>query len=111
MCVPTIKITLQLFTCEFTLCLFLWGCQDLKYKILIKNKKLKPQIKAEDASGTEAEESVDEGEEDDEEDEEDEDLQTKEKFWSPRKAGSKKEVSQGKISLKTHINIFMRTKT
>ncbi|KAG7231121.1 hypothetical protein INR49_027161, partial [Caranx melampygus] len=63
---------------------------DLKYKILIKNKKLKPQVKAEEASGTEAEESVDEGEED-EEDEEDEDLQTKVKFWSPSKAGSKKE--------------------
>ncbi|KAM4573045.1 1-phosphatidylinositol 4,5-bisphosphate phosphodiesterase zeta-1-like [Odontesthes bonariensis] len=67
-------------------------CQDLKYKILIKNKKLKPQIKTEDAAG--AEESADEGgddyDDDDEEDEEDEDNQTKAKFWSPRKAGSKK---------------------
>ncbi|KAM7414826.1 hypothetical protein PAMA_019582 [Pampus argenteus] len=59
---------------------------DLKYKILIKNKKLRPQIKAEDTAG--AEESGDEDE--DEEDEEDEDHQTKAKFWSPRKAGSKK---------------------
>ncbi|KAM9352195.1 1-phosphatidylinositol 4,5-bisphosphate phosphodiesterase zeta-1-like [Symphorus nematophorus] len=59
-------------------------CQDLKYKILIKNKKLRPQVK------TEAEESVDEGEDDEEEDdEEDEYQQTKAKFWSPRKAGSK----------------------
>ncbi|XP_031138672.1 1-phosphatidylinositol 4,5-bisphosphate phosphodiesterase zeta-1-like isoform X2 [Sander lucioperca] len=64
---------------------------DLKYKILIKNKKLKPPIKTEDAAGTQAEESVDEGEEeeDDDDDEEDEDQQTKAKFWSPRKAGSK----------------------
>ena len=70
----------------FVLC----GCQDLKYKILIKNKKLKPQVK------TETEESVDEGEDDDEEedDEEDEDQQSKAKFWSPRKAGSKTKVSQ-----------------
>lgn len=75
---------------------YLLECQDLKYKILIKNKKLKPQIKAEDASGTEAEESIDEGEDDDDDDEEDEDLQSKAKFWSPKKAGPKKEVSQGK---------------
>lgn len=66
---------------------FSWGCQDLKYKILIKNKKLKPK--------TEAEESVDEGEDDEEEDdEEEEDQQPKAKFWSPRKAGSKMKVSQ-----------------
>ncbi|XP_006782669.1 1-phosphatidylinositol 4,5-bisphosphate phosphodiesterase zeta-1-like isoform X1 [Neolamprologus brichardi] len=61
-------------------------CQDLKYKILIKNKKLKHQIKTEDAA--EGEESANEGEE--EEEEEEEDHQTKAKFWSPRKAGSKK---------------------
>lgn len=66
-------------------------CQDLKYKILIKNKKLKRQIETEDAA--EGEESANEGEE--EEDEEEEDHQTKAKFWSPRKAGSKKKVSQG----------------
>ncbi|KAM7396921.1 hypothetical protein PAMP_019926 [Pampus punctatissimus] len=64
---------------------------DLKYKILIKNKKLRPQIKAEDAAG--AEESGDEDEEEEEEeDEEDEDHQTKAKFWSPRKAGSRKKA-------------------
>lgn len=74
----------------------------MKYKILIKNKKLKPQGKAEEASGTEAEESVDEGEEDEEDEEEDEDLPSKVKFWSPSKAGSKKEVSEGENSLK-HI--------
>jgi len=82
------------FTREFIL--NVWECQDLKYKILIKNKKLKPQIETEDAAG--AEESADEGGDDyddDEEDEEDEDNQTKAKFWSPRKAGSKKKVSQG----------------
>lgn len=67
--------------------MFLWGCQDLKNKILIKNKKLKPK--------TETEESVDEGEEEDDDDEEEEeDHQTKAKFWSPRKAGSKSKVSQ-----------------
>uniref|UniRef100_A0A3P9KUI0 Phosphoinositide phospholipase C n=1 Tax=Oryzias latipes TaxID=8090 RepID=A0A3P9KUI0_ORYLA len=63
---------------------------DLKCKILIKNKKKKPRIKTEQAT----EESADEGEEDydDLEDEEDdEDHQTKTKFWSPRKAGPKKE--------------------
>nr|XP_046249412.1 1-phosphatidylinositol 4,5-bisphosphate phosphodiesterase zeta-1-like isoform X1 [Scatophagus argus]XP_046249413.1 1-phosphatidylinositol 4,5-bisphosphate phosphodiesterase zeta-1-like isoform X1 [Scatophagus argus] len=56
---------------------------DLKYKILIKNKKLRLK--------TEAEESVDEGEEEEDEDEEEEeeDHQTKAKFWSPRKSGSK----------------------
>ncbi|XP_078023926.1 1-phosphatidylinositol 4,5-bisphosphate phosphodiesterase zeta-1-like [Epinephelus lanceolatus] len=64
---------------------------DLKYKILIKNKKLKPDIKTEGAAGTETEESVDEGE-DEEEDEEDEDEQTRAKFWSPRKAGPKMKV-------------------
>ncbi|XP_034540927.1 1-phosphatidylinositol 4,5-bisphosphate phosphodiesterase zeta-1-like isoform X1 [Notolabrus celidotus] len=58
---------------------------DLQYKILIKNKKLK--IKTE---GTEAEESVNEGEDEEEDEEEDdEDHQTKAKFWSPRKAGPK----------------------
>lgn len=72
--------------------MYLWGCQDLKYKILIKNKKIKPPIKTEDAAGTQAEESVDEGEDDEEDDEEDEDQQTKAKFWS--KAGSKTKVSQ-----------------
>lgn len=73
-----------------------WGgaCQDLKYKVLIKNKKRKPQIKTEEAAGTEVEESVDEGEDDEEEVEEDEDRQTKVKFWSPRKAEPKEKVSQ-----------------
>ncbi|XP_041651243.1 1-phosphatidylinositol 4,5-bisphosphate phosphodiesterase zeta-1-like [Cheilinus undulatus] len=60
---------------------------DLKYKILIKNKKLK--FRREDAAGTEAEESVDEGEDEEEDEEEDEDHQTQAKFWSPRKAGPK----------------------
>ncbi|KAI3371179.1 hypothetical protein L3Q82_023810, partial [Scortum barcoo] len=45
---------------------------DLRYKILIKNKKLNPEIKTEDAAGTEAEESVDEDEDDDEDEEEEE---------------------------------------
>lgn len=63
------------------------------YKILIKNKKLKPDIKTEGAAGTETEESVDEGE-DEEEEEEDEDEQTRAKFWSPRKAGPKMKVSE-----------------
>ncbi|XP_047247121.1 1-phosphatidylinositol 4,5-bisphosphate phosphodiesterase zeta-1-like isoform X1 [Girardinichthys multiradiatus] len=72
---------------------------DLKYKILIKNKKLRSQIKADNK--TEAEESADEGEDGDEdeeydEDEEDEDEghQSKAKFWSPRKAGSKKKMKK-----------------
>uniref|UniRef100_A0A8C4HCZ0 Phosphoinositide phospholipase C n=1 Tax=Dicentrarchus labrax TaxID=13489 RepID=A0A8C4HCZ0_DICLA len=56
---------------------------DLKYKILIKNKKLKPQIR------TEAERSVDEDEDEEEDIEEEEDHQTKSKFWFLRKAGSK----------------------
>ncbi|KAM9855093.1 1-phosphatidylinositol 4,5-bisphosphate phosphodiesterase zeta-1-like [Aulostomus maculatus] len=61
---------------------------DLKYKILIKNKKLRPDIKTKGAAGTEAEDSGDEGDDDDEdEDEEDED-QAKAKF--SRKAGLKK---------------------
>lgn len=62
-------------------------CQDLKEKILIKNKKLKAR--------SEAEESVDEGEEeDDDEEEEEEEQQSILKFWSPRKSGSKKKVSE-----------------
>ncbi|CAJ1056398.1 -phosphatidylinositol 4%2C5-bisphosphate phosphodiesterase zeta-1-like isoform X1 [Xyrichtys novacula] len=63
---------------------------DLQYKILIKNKKLKHKTEA--AAGTEAEESVDEGEEEEEDEEEEEEdacNQTKARFWSPRKAGSK----------------------
>lgn len=67
----------------------MWKRQDLQRKILIKNKKLKPQIKTEDAA--EAEDSADECE--DEEDEE-ENHQTKARFWSSRKAGSNKKVSQ-----------------
>ncbi|XP_075883519.1 1-phosphatidylinositol 4,5-bisphosphate phosphodiesterase zeta-1-like isoform X2 [Nelusetta ayraudi] len=57
---------------------------DLKNKILIKNKKLKAR--------SEAEESVDEGEEEEEDDEEEEEeeQQTILKFWSPRKSGAKK---------------------
>lgn len=66
---------------------FLLCCQDLKHKILIKNKKLKAR--------SEAEESVDEGEEEgDDEEEEEEEQQSILKFWSPRKSGSKKKVSE-----------------
>nr|XP_057931618.1 1-phosphatidylinositol 4,5-bisphosphate phosphodiesterase zeta-1-like [Doryrhamphus excisus] len=62
---------------------------DLKYKILIKNKKLKPRAKME--AGTEGNETGDEVEEDGEEEEDDDDdQQSKAKFWSPRKTGSKK---------------------
>lgn len=72
---------------RLVVCLFLLRCQDLKYKILIKNKKLKAR--------SEAEESIDEGEEeDDDEEEEEEEQQAILKFWSPRKSGSKKKVSE-----------------
>ncbi|XP_068459136.1 1-phosphatidylinositol 4,5-bisphosphate phosphodiesterase zeta-1-like isoform X2 [Clinocottus analis] len=71
---------------------------DLKYKILIKNKKLRAHIETEGASGTEAEESVDEDEdEEDDNEEEEEGHQTKTKFWTTRKAGSpmkKKKVAE-----------------
>lgn len=70
----------------------MWILQDLKYKILVKNKKLKAHIETEGAAGTEVEESVDD--EDEEDEEEEEDHQTKAKFWSPRKAGSTPKVSQ-----------------
>ncbi|XP_077424304.1 1-phosphatidylinositol 4,5-bisphosphate phosphodiesterase zeta-1-like isoform X2 [Vanacampus margaritifer] len=66
---------------------------DLKYKILIKNKKLKPRARIDGATGTEADGSADEGEEEEEEEEEEdeeEDQQSRSKFWSPRKTGSKK---------------------
>ncbi|XP_061826272.1 1-phosphatidylinositol 4,5-bisphosphate phosphodiesterase zeta-1-like [Nerophis lumbriciformis] len=68
--------------------------KDLKYKILIKNKKLKPRAKVEGVTGTEADESGDEGEEEEEEEEEeeDDDLQSRLKFWSPRKIVKKKKV-------------------
>lgn len=67
---------------------FLLCCQDLKHKILIKNKKLKAR--------SEAEESVDEGEEEDDDDEEEEEEKQQAilKFWSPRKSVSKKKVSE-----------------
>lgn len=92
--------------------LFVWKCQDLKYKILIKDKKLKPQIKTEDAA--EAEESADEGEDDEDnngddeeaeevDEEENEDRQTKIRFWSPRQAGPKEKVSQGLLIRLTQI--------
>ncbi|XP_008277151.1 1-phosphatidylinositol 4,5-bisphosphate phosphodiesterase zeta-1 [Stegastes partitus] len=63
---------------------------DLKYKILIKNKKVKPETKTEEPSGSER--SADEVEDDEEEDEEEEeeDHQSKAKFWRSRKAGPKK---------------------
>lgn len=73
----------------------MWGCQDLKNKILIKNKKLKPK--------TEAEES--EGEEEEEDDEEEEDNQTKAKFWSPRKSGPKTKVSELDLRMEKHRQI------
>ncbi|XP_054632958.1 1-phosphatidylinositol 4,5-bisphosphate phosphodiesterase zeta-1-like [Dunckerocampus dactyliophorus] len=67
---------------------------DLKYKILIKNKKLKPRAKIE--ARTEADESGDEGEEEEEQEEEEEeedDQPSKARFWSPRKTASKKKVN------------------
>ncbi|XP_037538914.1 1-phosphatidylinositol 4,5-bisphosphate phosphodiesterase zeta-1-like [Nematolebias whitei] len=70
---------------------------DLKHKILIKNKKLKPQIKTEDAA--EAEESADECEDEEEEEDEEENHQTKARFWSSRKAGLNKKVSQALSNL------------
>ncbi|XP_071382007.1 1-phosphatidylinositol 4,5-bisphosphate phosphodiesterase zeta-1-like [Centroberyx affinis] len=60
---------------------------DLKYKILIKNKKLRPHSETEEIAGRE--ESEDEEEDDEEEDEE---PLTKSKFWSPKKTGSKKKA-------------------
>ncbi|XP_056138285.1 1-phosphatidylinositol 4,5-bisphosphate phosphodiesterase zeta-1-like [Lampris incognitus] len=72
---------------------------DLKYKILIKNKKLKPRSETEDiVAGREGEGVVSEEEEEDEEEEgEDEEvdqerLQSRLKFWSPRKKEQKKAV-------------------
>lgn len=62
----------------------------MKNKILIKNKKLKAR--------SEAEESVDEGEEEEEDDEEEEEEQQAIlKFWSPRKSGAKKKVSESDV--------------
>ncbi|XP_053175019.1 1-phosphatidylinositol 4,5-bisphosphate phosphodiesterase zeta-1-like [Scomber japonicus] len=72
---------------------------DLKYKILIKNKKLRPQIKTEDTTGLEESE-------DEEEDEEDEDQQTKAKFWSPRKAGSKKKALSNLVIYTTSVKFI-----
>ncbi|XP_029991633.1 1-phosphatidylinositol 4,5-bisphosphate phosphodiesterase zeta-1-like [Sphaeramia orbicularis] len=64
---------------------------DLKYKILIKNKKRLPQNESEDAAGAEVEESADESEDEDEDEEEEEEVhQRKVKSWSMRKAGPKK---------------------
>lgn len=64
----------------------LWGCQDLKNKILIKNKTLKPKTEAE---------SVDEGEDEEVDNEEVE--EEKGKLWSPRKAGPQMKVSENTV--------------
>ncbi|XP_038140558.1 1-phosphatidylinositol 4,5-bisphosphate phosphodiesterase zeta-1-like [Cyprinodon tularosa] len=76
---------------------------DLKYKILIKNKKLKSQSKAKDKreaeeGGDEGEGSDEEEEEDEEEDKESEGHQAKGKFWSPRKEGSQKKKKKVKVA-------------
>ncbi|XP_014861485.1 PREDICTED: 1-phosphatidylinositol 4,5-bisphosphate phosphodiesterase zeta-1-like isoform X2 [Poecilia mexicana] len=64
---------------------------DLMYKILIKNKKLKSQIRREDKTEDSGDEGEDADDEDDEDDEDEEDsIQPKAKFWSPRKMSSKK---------------------
>lgn len=77
----------------------IWEWQDLKFKILIKNKKQRPQSKGEDVTETDIEESAeeeDEDEEEEEEEDEEEKSKAKVKFWSPTKTqkGPKKKVSQ-----------------
>lgn len=86
------KALLHLIMCEFEPPVCFCGDQDLKNKILIKNKKVKPTAGAE--------ESVDEGEEEEEEDDDDdgdvaeEEHQSKVKFWSPRRSEPKTKVSK-----------------
>ncbi|XP_043981943.1 1-phosphatidylinositol 4,5-bisphosphate phosphodiesterase zeta-1-like isoform X2 [Gambusia affinis] len=64
---------------------------DLMYKILIKNKKLKSQIRREDKTEESADEGEDADADDEDEDEEDDEysIQFRAMFWSPRKMGSK----------------------
>ncbi|KAM9807850.1 1-phosphatidylinositol 4,5-bisphosphate phosphodiesterase zeta-1-like [Neosynchiropus ocellatus] len=65
---------------------------DLKYKILIKNKKLAPadEVRSRDEFDDEEDEEEEEEEEVDEYDEEGETQSRISWFWSPRKRGSKK---------------------
>ncbi|PWA22397.1 hypothetical protein CCH79_00016954, partial [Gambusia affinis] len=65
--------------------------EDLMYKILIKNKKLKSQIRREDKTEESADEGEDADADDEDEDEEDDEysIQFRAMFWSPRKMGSK----------------------
>ncbi|XP_041852277.1 1-phosphatidylinositol 4,5-bisphosphate phosphodiesterase zeta-1-like isoform X2 [Melanotaenia boesemani] len=85
---------------------------DLKYKILIKNKTLAPQIKKDDTAG--AEESASEGEYDDdekEENKEDENRQTKGMFWCTRKAGTKKKKKEKVVVAKTLSDLVIYTRS
>ncbi|CAL8359523.1 unnamed protein product [Lota lota] len=68
---------------------------DLKYKILIKNKKIRAPSEAKEAASREADESEEEEEEEEgEEGEQDEGSQGQSKFWSPRKLVLKKKVKK-----------------
>ncbi|KAK7880111.1 hypothetical protein WMY93_033221 [Mugilogobius chulae] len=93
---------------------------DLKYKILIKNKKLK-HSRSEEVTETDIEDSVEE-EEDEEEDEEDEldttdegeegkKLKNKVKFWSPRRAqkGHKKKKQKVVAQALSDLVIYTRS--
>ncbi|XP_017160596.1 1-phosphatidylinositol 4,5-bisphosphate phosphodiesterase zeta-1 isoform X2 [Poecilia reticulata] len=83
---------------------------DLMYKILIKNKKLKSQIRREDKTEDSADEGEDADDEDDE-DEEDEDdsIQPKAKFWSPRKMSSKKKKKVKVAQALSDLVIYTRS--
>ncbi|CAL8261254.1 unnamed protein product [Merluccius merluccius] len=70
---------------------------DLKYKILIKNKKLRAPSEAEEAAGRDPDESEDE-EEDEEGEEDGEESQGKSKLCSPKKRMSKKKDKKVKVA-------------
>ncbi|KAM3869903.1 LOW QUALITY PROTEIN: 1-phosphatidylinositol 4,5-bisphosphate phosphodiesterase zeta-1-like [Diretmus argenteus] len=78
---------------------------DLKYKILIKDKKLRPHSETVDTVGKEREES----EEEEDEEDDDEESPTKSKFWSPRKTGSKKKREKVVAEALSDLVIYTRS--
>lgn len=85
---------------------------DLKFKILIKNKKQRPQSKGEDVTETDIEESAeeeDEDEEEEEEEDEEEKSKAKVKFWSPTKTQKGPKKKKEKVVAKALSNLVIYT--
>ncbi|XP_046871227.1 1-phosphatidylinositol 4,5-bisphosphate phosphodiesterase zeta-1-like [Hypomesus transpacificus] len=84
--------------------------EDLKYKILIKNKKLSPVIEPDGRTGREAEGEDSEEEEEEDEEEEEEGPRTKIKFLG-RQAGSGKKKKKKVVVVEALSNLVVYTKS